>query len=645
MTGIHWMRPEWLWSLVPALLLLILLWRQRGRTGSWQSVIAPELLRYLVSDNTVSRGRNLLPLVFLGWVLAALAAAGPSWQKIPQPVHQKQDALVVLLDLSLSMNAADLAPSRLDRARQKLLDLLQQRREGQTGLIAYAGDAHIVTPLTDDTPTIANLLPALNPGMMPVPGSEPVSAVSQALELLRSAGIRGGRILLVTDGVSERDRADIEKVLAGSDARLAVMGVGTPSGAPIPLPGGGFIKDDKGTIVMPGLDEQGLRELATATGGSYRRIQVDDSDLDALLRASPLDEREETLALDRTADTWEDQGYLLILALLPLALALFRRGWLLGLLPVLLPAFLMLRPEPASAQAWDDLWLTPDQQGQRALQQGDAGAAASLFKDPDWAGTAAYQSGDYETAVEKFANAGDANSLYNRGNALARAGKLDEAIAAYEESLALLPDQADASDNLDLLKKLKEQQQNEDQQQGQGQGEEQDQGQQQDQNQQQGQQQQQNQQQEQGQQQGQGQQQDPGQQQQGKQQDQNPPQNQGESTDQRGHAQQQGQEQQQDQGEQQNAAAEGEQEESEQANQEAQAQQATAQPGDNEATEPRQAQQAAAADAGDEEQDQAMQQWLRRVPDDPSGLLREKFRYESLQRQQQGVGRDDEVYW
>ena len=384
---LHLMRPEWLWTLVPALILILLLWQQRGRRGSWQAVIAPELLRYLVGDTTVSRGGNLLPLVFLGWLLAALAASGPSWQKIPQPVHQKQDALVVILDLSYSMKSADLAPSRLDRVRQKLLDLLQQRREGQTGLIAYAGDAHIVTPLTDDTPTIANLLPALHPDMMPLPGSEPVGAVTQALELLRSAGISQGNLLLVTDGVSEKDREGIENVMAGSDSHLAIMGVGTTTGAPIPLPSGGFLKDDAGTIVMPGLEENGLRELAAATGGLYRRMQIDDSDLDSLLAERPLSEPRETLALDRTADTWEDQGYLLILALLPLALGLFRRGWLV----TLLPALLLVQPEPASAQTWDDLWLTQDQQGQKALQQGNNEAAAALFENSEWAGTAAYR--------------------------------------------------------------------------------------------------------------------------------------------------------------------------------------------------------------------------------------------------------------
>ncbi len=462
---LHLMRPEWLWTLVPAGILLLILWRQRGNGGGWQAVIAPELLRHLAGDAATPRDRNLLPLILVAWLLAAVAASGPSWQKLPQPVHQKQDALVLVLDLSYSMKSGDLAPSRLDRARQKLLDLLRQRKEGQTGLVAYAGDAHIVTPLTDDIPTITNLLPALNPDMMPLPGSDPVGAVTLARDLLRSAGILEGKILLVTDGISEDDRRGIEEVMAGGNTLLAIMGVGTRSGAPIPLPGGGFLKDGDGAIVMPGLEEAELRELAGDTGGRYRRMTIDDSDLAALLADRPLADTGETLALDRTADTWEDQGYLLVLLLLPVALALFRRGWLLTLIPCLLFA----QPQPAAAQSWDDLWLTPDQQAQRALEQGDSETAASLFENPDWAGTAAYRSGDYESAVEHFEDTADADRLYNRGNALARAGKLDEAIAAYEESLELKPGQPDAQANLELLEQLKEQQQqqqqNQDQQQ------------------------------------------------------------------------------------------------------------------------------------------------------------------------------------
>ena len=458
---LHLMRPEWLWALLPAAILALLLWRGREHHGGWSRVIAPELLHHLVGPETGVRRPNLLPLVILGWILAAVAASGPSWEKLPQPVHQKQDALVVILDLSYSMKSTDQAPSRLARARQKILDLLAHRREGQTGVIAYAGDAHVVTPLTDDTATIANLLPALNPDMMPVPGSEPGAAVQQAVELLHSAGIRDGKILLITDGVDARDAASVERALENSGAQFAVMGVGTATGAPIPLPDGGFLKEGDGTIVMPALDETALRKLAAATGGAYARMQLDNGDLDVLLADPVLAGAEATVALERTADAWEDQGYLFILPLLPLALGLFRRGWIVCLLPLLFVS----QPRPASADTWDELWLTPDQRGQRALQQDDNERAAELFEDPAWAGTAAYRGGDYEQAASNFATADDADAWYNRGNALARSGKLDEAIESYRESLSRAPDRQDAQENIALLEQLKDQQQQQDQQQ------------------------------------------------------------------------------------------------------------------------------------------------------------------------------------
>ena len=380
----HLMRPEWLWALLPALILALLLWRARNRSGGWSEVIAPELLPFLVGKTVAAPGPNLLPFILLAWVLAAIGASGPSWEKIPQPIHQKQDAMVLVLDLSYSMKAGDLSPSRLDRARQKLLDLLVLRREGQTGLIAYAGDSHIVTPLTDDHPTIANLLPVLTPDMMPVPGSNTAAAIGQAIELLRSAGISQGQIVLVTDGVDREARDNVEDLLDGSGMTLAIVGVGTAIGAPIPLLRGGFLKDDSGTIVIPKLDHSALQSLAAATGGRYLNIQIDDSDLDQLLSPHLLP-GQQTIALDRTADTWHDQGYLLVLLLLPLVLPLFRRGWILCLLPIML----LTGPESARAQSWDSLWFTPDQQGQRALQQGDNKAAAELFENPEWAGTAA----------------------------------------------------------------------------------------------------------------------------------------------------------------------------------------------------------------------------------------------------------------
>ncbi len=589
LNNFHLMRPEWLWALLPAALLAVLLLYVRGKGGSWSEVIAPELLPFLVGKQQASRGPNLLPLLFVAWIVAAVAAAGPAWEKLPQPIHQKQDALVLALDLSYSMMAQDLSPSRLIRARQKLLDLLDQRGEGQTGLIAYAGDAHIVTPLTDDNPTIANLIPALNPGMMPVPGSDPAAAIGQAIDLLHSAGIAAGKILLITDGVDEGAAREITSVLKGTGISLAVLGVGTRTGAPIPLPQGGFIKDSNGDIVIPRLDEAALRALAAKSAGTYARISLDDDDLERLLNEALPVMGEATLTLDRTADAWEDMGYLLILLLLPVALALFRRGWVVCLLPLLV----LGNPQSASAMGWDDLWSTPDQQGQKALERGANEAASTLFENPDWEATAAYRNEDFERAVKQFSETQTTDSWYNRGNALAKAGELNKAIEAYKQSLELQPEKTDAIENIELLEKMKEQQ-DQDQEQNNENQEQQDRENQDNQNQS-------------GEQEPSDEQSDPG-------------------DSERNGEQEQNQDPQQNEEPEQNSEQEKQAPENEQEQQAEQAQ----------AEEPSQE---------DKEKEQAMEQWLRRIPDDPSGLLREKFRYESRQREQRGDRRENETYW
>ncbi|MEO1081792.1 MAG: VWA domain-containing protein [Pseudomonadota bacterium] len=606
----HFLRPQWLLLLLPSVVLGLLLWRQRGREASWSKVIAPELLPHLMSSESIRRSRAGVPVLIAAWCLATLAAAGPSWEQLPQPVMQKQDALVLVLDLSFSMLATDLQPSRQDRVRRKILDLLRERREGLTALIAYAGDAHIVAPLTDDNPTIANLLPALNPGMMPLPGSNPVEAIDLALELLDSAGVRRGRVMLVSDGLSERDAREIESRLAGQGRRLVILGVGTEVGAPIALPGGGFLKDDQGEIVVPSLDDESFEDLARRVGGSYERMSVDDGDLRRLLDDTLVLDEEDTISLDRRADRWQDMAHWLVLPLLLIALGSFRRGWL-----YMLPLLLILPSDESAAFEWRDLWLRKDQQGSRALAAGDAESAASLFRDPRWRGTAAYSGEDYELAAESFSSDESADGWYNRGNALAGAGNYEEAIAAYEKSLELLPEQEDAVRNIETLRKLQDQQQQQQPQQGdsdqQAEPEQNDEGQDQ-------------------------QQQGGNQQQQSEQQDQQQSDQQSnQNSDQQSNDQQSNQQQDQQQ------SSQGEQDQE----QEPQSQGNEDQREDGDGEGMPQPEIDTSAMQEDIERDQAMRQWLRRVPDDPSGLLREKFRYESRQRQQQGKTRATEKIW
>ncbi len=461
---LHLLRPWWLLAALPALALTLALWRSRSGGGDWARAIAPELLQPLLEPGAAPARRRWLPPLLGSWLLATLALSGPAWQQLPQPVMQRSDALVIALDLSLSMLTQDVTPSRLQRARYKIQDVLAQRHEGTTALVAYAGSAHVVAPLTDDSATLVNLLPALSPETMPLRGSDPVAAIKLAIELLQGAGEQRGRILLISDGIRERD-ADAIAALLDRRWQLSILGVGTLQGAPLPLDGG-FARDTDGGIAVPKLSRAEFEAVAQHSGGRYRELSADSGDIDALLARDPLDLNATRQAGDtRQFDQWHDRGALLALLLLPLAALLFRRGWLL-LLPLLVVPLTLLPAAPAQAldwqKTWSDLWLRPDQQAARTLDGGDAGQAARQFDDPGWRGTAHYRAGDYADAAKDFAASGDElkNGIadYNRGNALARAGKLQEALQAYDAALQSDSTLEDARFNRELVEELLRQQ-------------------------------------------------------------------------------------------------------------------------------------------------------------------------------------------
>ena len=445
----HFLRPAGFALLLPLVLLLWYLWRRRGSSRGWEAVCDPALLPHvLIGEQSARERRSLWPLALAG-MLATLALAGPTWNRLPQPVFSSTQALVIALDLSRSMNATDVAPSRIERARFKIADLLRLRREGQTALVVYAGDAFTVAPLTDDAATLLSQLPALTPAIMPMPGNHAAAGLARARDLLRQAGLTHGDVLLITDESEGKAAVEGAAMLRDEGYRVSVLGVGTEQGAPVPLPDGSFLKDDSGEIVIPALEDAPLQQLAAAGNGAYQRIAVDDTDvnaLNALFDRRPSES--ETQATELQADIWRDQGPWLVLALLPLAALAFRRGLVLALVLTALPL-----PRPAQAMEWTDLWLRADQQGQRALEEGDAARAADLFRDPRWRGAAKYQAGDYRGAVDALEKHSDADDLYNRGNALARMGQFPEAVAAYDQALTLHPDHEDAKFNRELVRK------------------------------------------------------------------------------------------------------------------------------------------------------------------------------------------------
>ncbi len=454
----HFLRPWWFAGLIPvALILALYQWRKRS-AGNWETIINPQLLPFLMQgehNNRTSANRRLMIGVISAWLLCCTSLAGPTWQQLPQPVHKQDSALVLIFDLSPSMLAQDITPSRLVRARFKLIDILKQRNEGFSALVVYGGEAHTVSPLTEDSNTIISLVPILHPSLLMEYGSNTEDAIDTAIKLAANGGYTQADLLLITDGVAASAFATIQSMLAAAgNYRLSILGVGTAQGAPIPYGNGSFVKDSSGAILIPKLDSSSLQRLASNGGGNYQELSADDQDIQQLLAGTEQLLPDATRELDRSFDLWDDQGFWLVILLLPILLLSFRKN----ILALLLLGPLLSQPQPAHASVWQDLWQTPDQQAAAALAAGDANTAQGLFENKQWRASAAYRAGDYETAINHFKQADSADGQYNLGNALAKAGNLDGAIEAYNQALAQQPDMEDALANRDLVEKLKQQQ-------------------------------------------------------------------------------------------------------------------------------------------------------------------------------------------
>jgi Ca-activated chloride channel family protein len=284
---------------------------------------------------------------------------------------------------------------------------------------------------------------------MPSAGNNPVTGLEKAVELLKQTGSAQGHILLITDSVEASQTVPFAKKMGAF--QLSILGVGTNEGAPIALPEGGFAKDESGQILVPKLQTAELSELAAAGNGRFQIMTSDDSDVKNLLRTfdtplsqSPTDKT--TLFLEQ----WEDNGAWLILLILPWAAWQFRKGaFYLAIL------FLLPLPKNSYAFEWQNLWKTPDQQAQRAYDKQQFSQAAEKFENPDWKAAAQYKSGNFDKATEQFQQS---NNFYNQGNALAKKGQLAEALAAYEQAVKENPYDNDAKFNKEIVAKELEKQ-------------------------------------------------------------------------------------------------------------------------------------------------------------------------------------------
>jgi Ca-activated chloride channel family protein len=586
----HFIRPYWFLALLPVAIFIILSVRNKLARGNWSEVCDDALLPFILQDSDQHAKRRWSSIAMsIASLLAIIALAGPTWERLPTPAFRNDAALVIALDLSRSMNATDIKPSRLIRARYKVADILQQRKDGLTALMVYAGDAFTVTPLTGDTATISNQLNALNTDIMPSQGSNTLAALKLAVELLQQGGQQQGSILLIADAINADSVAQAKDILG--NYKLSILGIGTIEGAPIKLADGGFLKDSQGNIVVPRLASSQLTSLAHTGGGIYQTISSDDSDIKALIaNSNATNTQQATDASKHLVEQWVEQGPWLLLLLLPLAALYFRKGLL--VIPMVV---LMNYPQDSYAYEWQDLWQTPDQQAQQAFNHQQYDQAATQFQSPEWQAAAQYKAEKYQQAAETLQplEHPSADVYYNQATALAKAGQLEQALKTYQKALQLNPQHQDALYNKNLVeealqKQQQDQKQDKDKQQS-----------------------------------------DSAKQKQKDDQD-------SKSSDQSNDQQSEDVASDQANQDQKEQNKETEQQKSAEAEQKDQAKQAESdQASKQQDAQKESAQQQTEQEANDDsEQKQAQEQWLKRIPDDPAGLLKRKFKYQYSQRNQ-----------
>ncbi|WP_394129834.1 VWA domain-containing protein [Shewanella maritima] len=464
---IHFIRPEWLLGLIPAIFIFIFMVRRKQQSSAWQQYIAPHLSQALITSETETQSKPKW-LLLCCWVIAIVALSGPAVSKQHLPVYAKENGRIIVLDMSLSMYATDLTPNRLSHLRFRATDLVDSLTDGETGLIAYAGDAFTISPLTRDKGTLLNLLPTLSPDIMPVRGSNAASALTLAQELLVQGGHQSGDVILVTDGMSP---AQFDHAYGSLDPnfRLGILAIGTQQGSPIKLPDGQFLRDHRNEVVVARTNMNLLSKLAKHHNGQLFPLQTDGSDISALTHWLSTDG--DTSETELSGEDWHDLGpYLALLLLLPVLLS-FRHGIASG---VLAPTFIisltsasLLMPNTAQAFGWNDFWSTKNQQGDKAYQRGEYQQAANTFEDAQWQASAQYKAGDYEQALNLFEQDSSANGFFNQGNSLMQLHQFEKAIDKYQQALSLQADFPQAAENLELAKQLLQQSQQQEQEQNQ----------------------------------------------------------------------------------------------------------------------------------------------------------------------------------
>ena len=437
----HFLRPTWALLLIPWLAMVVIRSQQRDKQDMFGGIIAPHLLQHLRLQRFDTRWLNPKNFSLLFMVLVLLVIMGPTWRQQLSPLNQDQAALVILLDVSSTMQQKDVQPSRLQRAKQKISDLLALRPDKKSALIVYSGTAHSVLSLTADQDILNQYLAAITPAIMPRSGKFPEYSLPLADEILRGRNAPA-TIVMFSDGLGAKSGQAFESYFLTHPHQLLVVGVGS---------------EDEEPGIAP-LERESLKALATDANGVYLSLTIDDADV------RQINQRIEShyKVTQDSALPWFDSGYLLVFPAMGLFLMWFRRGWTLTWMWLILPVVLSNIPAPALAQQettpitheqsaamreFADLWLTRDQQGRLLLHLGRYTQAAARFNDLMWKGIAYYYSEDFMLAAEYFSRQDSDDALFNEANARAQGRDYVRAVSRYDRLLARTPDYSGATAN------------------------------------------------------------------------------------------------------------------------------------------------------------------------------------------------------
>ncbi|MGI9523746.1 MAG: VWA domain-containing protein [Hyphomicrobiaceae bacterium] len=421
----HFLRPYWLAGIPVVAALWWILRRVQAEQDRLPQAIAAHLAKALSLGAGSFVRRRMIDGLALLLITVLVATAGPAWRRMPNPLVTQTAPLAVALEVSERMLETDVMPNRLERAKQKISDVLTARAGAKTALVAYAGSAHRVTPLTEDPAVLKPFLEGLSPDIMPTKGANATEALKLASDVLK-AEATAGAILFV---VSSLDRADLPAFeVHTSEGGLPIVFLVTTATA-----------DD-------------LDEIRAAFGRSAIQVTADSSDVNEISRRVANAYRD-ALAKDERL-RWDDHAWGLAWPIAFLTLLWFRRGWNLLLVLVTAGSMLIGLGGGARADGLIDWFLTPDQQGRLAYDSKRFSEAAERFEDPMWRGLSLYRAGKYEDAAKVFSRIETPAAAFNEGMSHVKSRSYRDGVRAFEKALERKPEFSEADHNLEVTKAI-----------------------------------------------------------------------------------------------------------------------------------------------------------------------------------------------